>query len=860
MLSPAARLGGFGLTTFSLQWSFFNYRRSRMKLSFKNTIFSFFLAVALVLNSGSQVMASSVTSVNSQEEINTAISLGFEYLKTQMNADGGIRWFDESSSVAASLRVVQSLAAAGYTQSFLNSAEGKRPIDYVAMNARAWVDQEETDNPSFSPARAGVLLTAVAAANENPHKFGADKINLIREINQQYDSNSGAYGGATPENVLDQVWAMIGLAANNAPVPEDAHAWLVSAQAENGSWNDGFGSFMDTTPLGIIAMVSTGQHDADTPPVQSALTFMLERQDSSGGWQSDWDTTTNANITAVMLQAIHLLDQHPEDEIWQKPDGNPASALLAVQGESGAFGGDFANAYSTADAIVALAGRSISNLGILEIISNSFDFVFDTQEEDGGWGSMGQTLDTLIALRVAGWNPNTVAAGQNAPLDYIAENFQSYLENGPDAKGKAILGLVAAGKDPRNFNGVDLIDTLEDAYDQDAGAFGSPENTWHQALPILGLHAASREIPQGVITTLIDLQQEDGGWEYTPGFGSSPDNTSIALQALLAAGYSPEDPPLVNAIQYLQASQTNTGGWGDSSSTAYASMAINALGVSKEDWVTETGKDPIANLLSYQKANGSFVYNWEFSDDNLMSTVTALLVLFDGSYLLQWDPVNSANQAAIVVVPGEGTVYADCVEFKEETISGLDLLERSGFSYDMQQGFIDGIMGVKNPEGETNYWSYWSWDGREWVFNNSGAGDSMVFPGSVEAWHFTSWEVFPSLPPEFIPDVHHICDSEVLKIYSEQPYLNFDDLFNVPMQEFESPLTVNDEPSESSDPKPTETLIVDENNTTKPTTLTETTQEPNQEVTSSNLPLIIIAGAGSLVLIVILAIVLQKRK
>jgi hypothetical protein len=213
--------------------------------------FSIVLLSILLLISVTQVIASSTYSIDQDAEIDSAINSGFEYLRTQMNDDGGIRWFDENSSAAASLRVVIALASAQYPQDFLISDAGNRPIDFLEERGEAWVNQEDTENPGFSVGRAGQLLTAIAAANENPKAFGKNEANFISEINTLYDVNTGIYGGSTSENVTDQVWAMIGLAANNGAIPVEAADWLAAVQSEDGSWNDGFGSFLDTTPLGI---------------------------------------------------------------------------------------------------------------------------------------------------------------------------------------------------------------------------------------------------------------------------------------------------------------------------------------------------------------------------------------------------------------------------------------------------------------------------------------------------------------------------------------------------------------------------------------------------------------------------------
>ena len=821
---------------------------------------AFLILSFLILNITEPASSKSIRNNLAQQDFNAAIQSGIDYLGTQINPDGGVRWVDDTSSMAASIRVIQALAASGFTQDSLSFESSQAPVDFVADNAKAWIYQEDSSSPGFSVARAGQMLTAIAAANENPTRFGLEELDLIHEINKSFDSSSGAYGTSTTENVMDHVWAMIGLAANNAAIPEQASTWLISAQADDGSWNDGYGSVLDTTPLGIMALASTRLQDAESPAVHTAIKFMKDNQQPAGGWQNEWDTTTNANTTAVMVQAIHLLGQDPADGSWGISEGNPASALLALQGADGAFGGDFANAFSTADAIIALAGRSITDLGYLEIASDSFDFLDAEQQPDGGWGSMGQTLDVLIAFQAAGWNPYTIAGNESTLQEYIGSNLDAFLVSGPDAVGKAMVGLASGGVTPNQVTDIDLAQRLQSYFDESIGAYGDPENTWHQAFAILGLHALGKEIPESTLSALLSLQQDDGGWEYSPGTGTSPDNTALALQALFASGYSDEDPVVSKAIDFFRSTQTTEGGWGNSSTTAYALMAIHALGQSRVDWVTENGKDPVSNLLSFQKPNGAFVFNWEFTDDNLMSTTSALMALFYGSYLIKGNAARPDSQAVIIVDTSEGTQYADCVEFGADSISGLELLESSDFIYGMQEGFIASIMGVANAEGETNYWSYWSWNGREWVFKNSSAADSQVLSGTIEAWYFTSWEVFPSYPPQIIPDIHQICGSKILKAYSAQPHLDYNDLFTVPVQSFQDPPQVQTMPAQE-----TSTIVPDPGTREspekiKPTVLSGSTIDEDEEQALPLLPLIMIIGMGVLVAVVVLVILRKSRK
>ncbi|MFN2303645.1 MAG: prenyltransferase/squalene oxidase repeat-containing protein, partial [Anaerolineales bacterium] len=495
------------------------------------------------------------TEQTTDNHVEKTITQAFGFIATQMNPDGGIRWVDETSSMGATLRAVWALAAAGYSQDYLKHESGNRPIDFLANASSAWVNQAESEKPGFSVARAGQLLTAIAAANENPHYFGLDARDFLYEININYDPTNGIYGDSISENVVDQLWAMIGLAANNASVPEKAVNWLTSTQLADGSWNDGYGNYLDTTPLAVLALLSSEHRAIDATEILSAFAYLQKNQHLNGGWQTVWDTQTNASTSSSVLQAINASGQEPKSANWQKEEGQPLNALLNLAQSNGAIGGDFTNAYSTADAIVGLSGKWVTRLGDVENASEAIDYLISKQESSGGWGSIGQTIDVLLALHAIGWEPNTVVTSDATPLQAISGDLKTYLESGPDAVGKAILGLTALGENPLNFEGNDLHQRIMAYYDETSQAFGSPENSWHQAFSILGLHALGVDIPQGAVQTLINLQQHNGGWEYTPGLGTWPDHTALAIQALLASGQLSGSVKIKHALAYIRSMQ-----------------------------------------------------------------------------------------------------------------------------------------------------------------------------------------------------------------------------------------------------------------------------------------------------------------
>lgn len=109
----------------------------------------------------------------------------------------------------------------------------------------------------------------------------------------------------------------------------------------------------------------------------------------------------------------------------------------------------------------------------------------------------------------------------------------------------------------------------------------------------------------------------------------------------------------------------------------------------------------------------------------------------------------SVNQAALVVVHGDGRVLTRCIDFTEAQISGLELLQRSGLDLNLEASSMGAAIcrldgeGCTFPqqscfcqcEGESCvYWSYWRWDNGEWRYSQLGASNSTVSPGGMDGW------------------------------------------------------------------------------------------------------------------------------
>jgi hypothetical protein len=210
-----------------------------------------------------------------------------------------------------------------------------------------------------------------------------------------------------------------------------------------------------------------------------------------------------------------------------------------------------------------------------------------------------------------------------------------------------ILGLTAAGYDPRSIGGYDLTVALGDfertiwqgingpiwaLIALDSGNYSIPENPDAKT-------KATREL---YTEEILRRQLSDGGWNLTAGADgapgpndtSDPDITGMALQAL--AKY--QDLPRVKtatdkALSRLSALQNEKGGYTgrgavNSESVAQVLVALCELGISADDpRFVKNGNTLVDNILSFKLADGSFSHMTDHSGNSQMSAEQAFYSL-----------------------------------------------------------------------------------------------------------------------------------------------------------------------------------------------------------------------------------------
>lgn len=211
---------------------------------------------------------------------------------------------------------------------------------------------------------------------------------------------------------------------------------------------------------------------------------------------------------------------------------------------------------------------------------------------------------------------------------------------------RVILGLTAAGYDPRDVAGYDLTAPLADF-----------EKTIWQGIngPIFALIALdSLDYPMPAcpagktqatrdmyVAEILRRELKGGGWNLTGGASEStknqrgdPDLTGMALQALAKYQGKPEVKAATDrALDFLSASQDSAGGYTSAFSSGSSAVesavqvltALCELGIPVDDGrFVKNGKTLVDNILSYRNGDGSFRHSADSTGNNQMATEQAL--------------------------------------------------------------------------------------------------------------------------------------------------------------------------------------------------------------------------------------------
>jgi hypothetical protein len=263
------------------------------------------------------------------------------YLQTQQQSDGSIA--GPAGSYADSELFAIAAAAAGYDPKALTAPSGVSVMGYLAANVATACPPPPADPQTSSAAAAcGELIQAVVAAGQDPTAFSASDVDLVARLGGYFVASTGAYGDG---EAFTQALAIQGLVAAGAPVPPTAVQFLVNAQDSDGGWDyqdyandpnaatDYDASDTNSTAMVLMALDAAGDHARDA----SALAWLATQQDKDGGFPYQAGAGSDPDSTALVVQAIVATGSDPMAATWTVGGVTPLGYLEATQDADGGY-------------------------------------------------------------------------------------------------------------------------------------------------------------------------------------------------------------------------------------------------------------------------------------------------------------------------------------------------------------------------------------------------------------------------------------------------------------------------------------------------------------------------------------------
>ncbi len=269
-------------------------------------------------------------------------------------------------------------------------------------------------------------------------------------------------------------------------------------------------------------------------------------------------------------------------------------------------------------------------------IMRALSYLKSLQRENGGFSNPGEEANlaktswAIMTMVAAKQNPEWWKKNNTSAIDYIERELEDQIKYmGTADYARMILALYAAGKDPRSFGGVNLVDILKSKV-KNSGQIG--DFTYTTIWGLMALKISGENVSK-TVEWLINQQNADGGFGWAPEQPSDYDDTAAAIQALVASNVSCESDVIKRAFEYLKTGQNDDGGFryfGNSSSNAASDswiiQAIVACNGNPLEW-KKNNVSVVNHLLSLQQPDGSFNYTtYQRSNPGYM-TASAIMAL-----------------------------------------------------------------------------------------------------------------------------------------------------------------------------------------------------------------------------------------
>lgn len=313
---------------------------------------------------------------------------------------------------------------------------------------------------------------------------------------------SGLYGDADPkfDGVFRQSYAL--LAQDSAGVKPAAQSvdWLTGQQCTNGGYAayradagepcDSKTTFdSNATASAVQALAALG---GQKKAVGKSVGWLKSVQNQDGGWGYSPGMKSDANSTGIVIGALAAAGEKPQS-VKSQDGKSPYDALPALSMSCDKDGGAFGladvksgklspNADATAAGVLGAHGTGLvvdaakkkeaapkcakadtaeqaasNGTGyLLKTLSKDDDHLMSSMPGAKNMPDLGNTADSVLALAAAGQPEQAKKSAQ-----WLSKNSAQWAEkSGPAAYAQLIFAAHAAGMDPRDFGGTDLVKQL----------------------------------------------------------------------------------------------------------------------------------------------------------------------------------------------------------------------------------------------------------------------------------------------------------------------------------------------------------------------------------------------------------------
>lgn len=375
----------------------------------------------------------------------------------------------------------------------------------------------------------------------------------------------------------------------------------------------------------------------------------------------------------------------------------------------------------------------------------------DTEKLDATIQSTAEYVSS-ISDHPSAWNVITRAkAGLQVQTGYLEQQQVEIIEKQGEFRRitdaqKMALGVAAAGGDPENVAGYNLMDIIFNH----AGMTNQGANGPIYALMVIGSgsYAISEDViwhQEKLLNWLLDAQLDNGSWSLTTDGAGSIDITAMAVTALASfVAESEVQAAIDQAVSWLSSQQLASGGFHqdaeNSESAAQVIIALTSAGVDPtgEDFTKSDG-NLLDFVLSFHNEDGGFAHlsgqsSNAMSSEQAFQALVAYQLYLHGQGGLYQNLSGSAQVSSIEVslqVEGPQQAVASGT-IETEADHALDaltaFLDEQGISYHVEDAsfgkYVSAIAGLE--AGMYGGWDGWGFSVKregEWVFPQVGMGD-----------------------------------------------------------------------------------------------------------------------------------------